>query len=202
MPGTSTVFPFCTSPDTYSPLKGIRGGAEFDTTRLRAKNGYEQRRANWATHRWSEKIGWNPAFSSTPDRDHLRQLWGFYCDRKGTFQSFPYFSFDTQGVWLLPIGTGDGVEDTFAVPARNATSRTVYDAGTPTAAGTYTAGAASYGRDEVVFSPAIADGNAITILFTGQRYGAMRFAEDKLTYTAFFAQLMACELEVVEVFGE
>lgn len=202
MPGTSTVFPFCTAPETYGALIGLQGGGEFDTTVVRARNGYEQRRKNQASVRWSESIGWNPAIGGEPDRDLLRQLWDFYCDRDGRYQSFPYFSFDANGVWLLEVGVGDGVETTFACPSRQATLRTFYDDGVETADGTFTAGAASYGRDEVVFNTPPADGNIITLKFTGQRFGVMRFVDDKLTYRALVALTMAVALEVEEVFGE
>ena len=113
---------------------------------------------------------------------NARTLWQFYQARDGRFETFffvlPYW--DTYvGEY---IGTGDGSTVFYDLPSENISNETVYIAGAETSSYAITAGIGADSNDRIRFDSAPADGDRLTIDFTGNLVVVVRFEEDVLTF--------------------
>ena len=120
---------------------------------------------------------------------YARTLWQFYEARYGRFETF-YFTlpyWDTyDGEY---IATGDGDETVFTLPTENIASYSIYlneslQTEGPTGVGSYevSGSAGPDGNDRLEFWVAPAEGQRITVDFTGNLVIRSRYQEDNLTF--------------------
>lgn len=85
---------------------------EWSTRRRRSVSGKEIRIRNWSYPIWHWELTYDylPSAAATPD---YQTLTAFFNSRSGGFDSFLYQDADDNAVTDQPLGTGDGVEDTF-----------------------------------------------------------------------------------------
>ncbi len=136
--------------------------------------------------------------------DDERQLWNFYSDMSGGFQSFAFF--DIERVYTgQNIGIGNGVENTFNTGAKNISNYTVYVDGIEKTEGVHynvSVNTGTDGQDQIVFTTGNEppDGKLITLDYKGRKYYAKCvFTHDNLTSTNFVTALHTIGLSIMEV---
>lgn len=121
-----------------------------------------------------------------------RTLWQFYQSRYGRYESF----FFVLPYWDTYVGeyiaTGDADQTVWDLPTENISSYTIYLDGSaqsegPSGMGSYeiSAGAGSDSNDRLEFWSAPAEGQRITVDFTGNLVIKVRFEEDVLSFERF-----------------
>ena len=85
----------------------------------------------------------------------------------GSWGAMYWYEWDFRIQTSYAIATGDGVEDTFTIPAKGTTFQTFYKAGVPVAA-TVNVGAGTNGEDTFTFTVAPGVDVAVTANFTGR----------------------------------
>jgi hypothetical protein len=82
--------------------------------------------------------------------------------------------------WLwVPIGFGDGVEDTFDLPGKVCSDVEFFKNASTAITGTVTEGAGANGRARVVFDATPADGDVLWMNATMKRLFTVRFDDDR-----------------------
>lgn len=87
---------------------GATGGPSFSTTVVTMATGFEQRNQNWERARGRWRVGHKLKFD-----EELEDLIAFFRSRRGRARGFRFKDWADYTATLSPIGTGDGVEDTF-----------------------------------------------------------------------------------------
>lgn len=87
---------------------GAVGGPTFSTTVVTMATGFEQRNQNWERSRGRWRVGHQLKFNT-----ELEDLIAFFRSRRGRARGFRFKDWADYTATLSPIGTGDGVEDTF-----------------------------------------------------------------------------------------
>lgn len=168
--------------------------------------GEEQRKQKWLYPRRDITVKYN--FISKAD---METLWEFYLARAGAFNAFSFFMPEPEGTPPSYIGeyvgTGDGTTDIFNLPCKLSTGRTVYvaglvqsDEGASNPDYNFTPVGGADGADKIDFSDSgmaiPANGQVITLDFTGTLKIRSRFAEDKMTMDAFFDRVARASLKL------
>lgn len=120
----------------------------------------------------------------------MKTLWEFYMDHHGALDVFyAYDLFTSMDHTSQFVGLGDGSTDTFDLPGRTTSSRTVYVNGVEETSLSYLTGGGSASSDRVEFASAVAEGAVITCDFTGYLRIKCRFLYDRLARETFYRQV-------------
>ena len=156
------------------------------------EGGGEQRRQKWLYAKYDVKLNYNALSEADAEI-----LWAFYMARKGAYDSFYFYdlyAFDHVGLY---IATADGVIDTFDIPGKSTSSRTLYEDSSVISSGfSYLTGGGDSDADRVEYTAAPAVGTIITIDFTGYLRIKCRFKEDQLSRENFITTLFKYGLEL------
>lgn len=192
------TFPIVSLSD--SPAEGKTVDTEYPTEINESRTpGIEQRNGLSVLPRFRVELRWDKGEDALA---RVNALWDFWRQTRGPLLPFAYFDFDAVRVWTrIYVGLGTGAQTVFDLPSKDATSVTVYVAGTPTA-GTFAAGAGSNGGDRFTFGAAPALNAVIDVSFTGRIKIPMRFDHQNLTYAQFSVQLYEVGLRLISVKGE
>lgn len=148
----------------YKPEEGYRSGFIDNVKRTTSESGSTQIRDVWGVEKFWAEGTWNVTTAQA------RILKAFY-DANKTI-TFDFFDFDDDQFTTENIGTGDGSNDTFTIPAKSTSGHLVYvDAVLKTLTTHYTisVGTGSKGEDQVIFEAAHKPGNglAVTVTYVG-----------------------------------
>ena len=150
--------------------------------------GKEKRRRKWLYPKRDISLVYNNNISYI----EARTLWQFYLDRHGSYNAFSFFFSESDTYEGEYIGTGDGSTVLYDLPGKSTSTRTVYVAGSTMSTGTDyipSAGVGGDGADIITFLVAPADGDRITLDFSGLLRVTCRFNEDQLSYEQFYLRL-------------
>jgi len=165
----------------------------FKTLSSQSDQGEEKRRRKWLFPKRNITL-----LYQILEYDNARTIWQFYIDRHGSFEVFSFFHMHDNTYIKDYVGTGDGIIKAFDVPGKDTTDRTLYldnvaleEATDATAAGDYYIidDGGLDNADNIQFFIAPADGDRITIDFTGLLRIRCRFMEDNLDYQQFYLRL-------------
>lgn len=123
---------------------------------------------------------------------NARTIWQFFQSRAARYETFNFFLPHTDSYEGEYVGTGDGSTTIWNLPAKTASSYTVYidgNAQTDTIDYTITASGGADGADVISFSVAPSSGERITFDFTGYLKIRCRFADDNMGFQMFYARL-------------
>ena len=154
--------------------------------------GEEQRKQKWLYPKRDLEIQY-PFI----DKADIETLWQFYIARGGAYGAFAFFLPEPEEDYPTYtgeyVGTGDGSTETFNLPGKTTSGRTVYLAGAEQTDGSdynFTALGGTDGEDQIDFSDSAmtppAEGSRITIDFTGILKVRCRFAEDNMSFDLFW----------------
>jgi len=164
----------------------------WHTLKSQFENGSEQRRQKWLYPKYDVKISFEGL-----ERADAKIIYKFYMARKGSYESFYFFDpdpFDHAGLY---VGTGDGITDVFDIPGRFTSAQVLYENGYEVSTGfSYLSGGGDGGADRVGYTVSPADGQIITVDFTGFVRAKVRFKDDNLSREDFTAQLFRYGLEL------
>jgi hypothetical protein len=154
--------------------------------------GREQRKQKWLYPRRLVTLRYN--FITKAE---VQTLYQFYIARAGAYGAFAFFypsprSNDYSYVEEY-VGTGDGSETVFSLPALDSGNYILFvDGSSQSDPGDYSFSAASGpdGEDKVTFTSAPSAGERITFTFTGRLKVRARFKDDKLTIQEFHDRLI------------
>lgn len=130
---------------------------------------------------------------------HIRTLWEFYLARKGKFGKFRFFDQLITTYSGEYVATSDGSTSIWNLPSYQAQSRTLKYDGVSKTEGvdwTFTAMGGGDGEDKASLIIVPDSGAKITFDFTGQLVISCRFAEDIMSYEAFYSVLFATGLRM------
>lgn len=138
-------------------------------------------------------------------KSQIETLWEFYLARKGSYEAFNFFIPEPESTYPtytgIYIGTGDGTTETFNLPCKTSSNRTVYHDALPYEEDVeynFTAGGGEDGADKIDFSDssmtAPANGVRLTMDFTGILKIRCRFMEDILNYSMFWDRVASSKL--------
>lgn len=120
----------------------------------------------------------------------MQTLWTFYMAHHGALDAFyAYDLFTSMDHVSLFVGLGDGASDTFDLPGRTTSARTMYVNGVEETSITYLTGGGSASSDRVEFASAVAEGAVITCDLTGYLRIKCRFLNDKLSRETMYQQI-------------
>jgi hypothetical protein len=152
--------------------------------------GGEQRRQKWLFAKYNVRFKC-PRLSAT----QMQTVWDFYAASKGAHGAFYFFDPApligiTTSYKALYVGYGDETTSIFDLPGKSTSNRTLYINGTTQSSGfSYLTGGGSDGSDRVSFTSAPADGDIITVDFTGRLRVRCRFRDDRLPRELFIRKL-------------
>jgi hypothetical protein len=130
---------------------------------------------------------------------HIRTLWEFYLARKGRYGEFRFIDRLVTTYSGEYVCTSDGSTTVWNLPSYQAQSRTLYYAGVAKTEGVdwnFTAMGGGDGEDKASLIIVPDSGVKITFDFTGQLVLTCRFAEDVMSYDAFYAVLFTTGLKL------
>lgn len=162
---------------------GIEITDQWKTTITPMESGCNENR----TKRWRfPKRSVNIPYSRDEAAD-VSAAWLFYRARSGAYEPF-WLIVPTEDVEPYEdefIARGDGITQSFDLPGKTTTLRSVYVDGVEDATATYASGTGEAGVDRVTFSSVPAEGALLTADFTGYLRLRARFAQDSLKKTNF-----------------
>lgn len=121
---------------------------------------------------------------------YIRTLWEFYIARKGRFGQFRFFDQLITSYTGEYVATSDGSTSVWNLPSYQAQSRTLKYDGVSKTEGvdwTFTAMGGGDGEDKASLIIVPDSGTKIVFDFTGQLVVTARFAEDIMSYDAFYS---------------
>lgn len=173
-------------PETPLPVYPVSIEPEWRTIADEADSGAEQRRQKWLFAKWNASFRYDALTAAD-----LSTHYAFYMARKGSYEPFWYFDpRPSLGMTVahtdIYVGTGNGSTQTFDLPGKSTSSRTLYVDGVSQSTGfAYLTGGGDGSADRVTFTSAPADGAIITLDFTGILRMRVRFAVDRMSMELF-----------------
>jgi uncharacterized protein (TIGR02217 family) len=171
----SPIYPLDIKVDTMTSIVDLGGGVKL-----------EQRRAEWLYPAFSATVRYK-ALTAT----EMQTLWNFFIARKGPYEAFWLYDLGLlAGIAPAHVGqyvaTADGVLDTFDLPGRNTSARTMYVDGAEESSVSYAVGGGEASADRVTFTGGAPTAGAIIRAdFTGYLRMSVRFAQDYMTKDLF-----------------
>lgn len=128
----------------------------------------------------------------------MQILWNFYQARRGSYESFYFYSLESAQWNGVFIGIGDGSTTIFDIPGKSTNSNVIYASGLVVAASDYTitAGAGDCSSDQITFDTAPTLNTLITTNFVGYLRIRCKFKNDKMTRSGFTGSLYTTGLEL------
>ena len=174
-------------PETPVPAYPVTIEPEWSTLVDEADSGAEQRRQKWLFAKWNATFRYGTLTASA-----LATLYAFYMARKGSYEAFWYFDPRPSLLGMtiahtdIYVGIGDATTQTFDLPGKSTSSRTLYIDGAEQSSGfSYLTGGGDGSADRVTFTTAPAAGEIVTVDFTGILRMRVRFALDRMSIEAF-----------------
>lgn len=135
------------------------------------------------------------------DYTEVQTLYQFFIARAGMFEAFVFFDRNPNHVYVKEyVGTGDGSTTEFNLPSLNAVSYTLYiddvaqsegeESGSSGVDWTFHAANGDDGEDTCKLAVAAAEGERITLSFTGRLKVPCIFAEDEMGFDEFWNKLV------------
>ncbi len=180
-------------PTSPAPSYPVDIDAKWNTLISKFDSGTEQRR--------QKQI--QPLFDVTLtykllEQDEMQLLWDFYQERRGSWESFYFYSLESDDWGELYVGVGDGSTVTFDLPGKTTSSQSIYIDGALQGAGySIVTGGGAENSDRVTFSAAPAVNKIITCSFTGYLRIKCRFEQDKLTRSRFQTLLYTTGIKLI-----
>ncbi|MCK5139501.1 MAG: DUF2460 domain-containing protein, partial [Thermodesulfovibrionia bacterium] len=150
--------------------------------------GEEQRKQKWLYPRRLVTLRY-----SFISKTEAQTFFQFYINRGGSYNTFKFFYPDVKSTPFSYVdeyvGTGDGSETVFNLPAKDSGNYTLnLDGVSQSDPSDYSfgAGGGSDGEDKVTFVAAPDAGGRITFSFTGRLKIVGKFRDDKLKFQLFF----------------
>jgi uncharacterized protein (TIGR02217 family) len=188
-----------TFPEDPKPIYPLVITPRFNTVVSGMDSGSEERTAKWLFPKYDTTVKYHGLSASD-----VQILWNFYLSRKGAYEAF--YIYDLALLASIAkshvgqyVATGDGATDTFDIPGRSTSSHTVYiDNVEQTVTSDYSIsyGGGASGSDQVVFVSAPAEGEVVTVDFTGYLRIRCRFAQDNLSFDLFQTVLFSTGIEL------
>lgn len=130
-------------------------------------------------------------------------LWDFYCARRGSYEAFYWFAPESDTYKGLFVGIGTGSKTIWDLPGKSTSARTLYKNGQLQSSGfTYLTGGGEGGADRVQFDAAPANGDVLSVDFTGILRVKCRFENDRLTKEFFEILLYRSTIDLKGLPGE
>jgi len=128
----------------------------------------------------------------------MQILWNFYQARRGSYESFYFYSLESVQWNGVFIGIGDGSTTIFDIPGKSTNSNVIYASGlvVPASDYTITAGAGDCSSDQITFDTAPTLNTLITTNFVGYLRIRCKFKNDKMTRSGFTGSLYTTGLEL------
>lgn len=174
--GVGIVFP-----DTVSAQYEYEEIIEFLTLQLGPTDGdFIQRRAKRTRPLRSFVLKYNAI-----SKADIQTLYEFFIARKGRWEAFALFSFDSLPHTAISIGTGDGATADWNAIGKEISLLTAKVDGISVGA-SIEVGTGTDGQDKIIFSATPADGVVLTADWTGRRYYTdCLFTEDTMSLVRF-----------------
>lgn len=129
-------------------------------------------------------------------KSEFKTLWDFYHARRGRFEKFWFYTYETDEWPVHYVGTGDGETTIFDLPGKVTSSRTLYvDDVEQTSGFSYLTGGGDGDADRVQFDSAPSAGEVVTASFTGYLRCPVRFDDDTMDRELFSAALYSTGLK-------
>lgn len=160
------------------------------------ESGVEQRRQKWTFPKFDVTLTWNVRAAA-----NIQMLYTFYMARKGAYEAFYFYTYDTEKWAGLYVGVGDGTTTIFDLPGKTTSLRTVYINGVSTESLSYLTGGGTESADRVQFDTAPAAGEIISCDFTGYMRIKCRFAEDGMDRKSFTSAIFSTGLKLKGLHG-
>ena len=188
---------------TIGMISPIKQEIRFKTLSAQfGTQGNPQRKQKWLYPRRDLTVEYNFITKS-----QANTLWAFYIARKGSYELFNFFLpepeqdyFDYTSEY---IGTSDGVEDTYNLPCKTSSGRSIYSNTsllTENVDYNFTAEGGVDGADQIDFTDSAmsppASGQILTISFTGILKVCCRFKEDNFDFDTFYDRLVSTGIKL------
>lgn len=181
-------------PETPKPIYPVIFEAVWQTKiSPETENGGEQRRKGWTYAKYDAVL--NYKYLSISD---FNILFDFYMARCGAYEAFYFFDIEIAAHKSIFLVQADGAIDTFDIPGKSTSSRTLYENGIVKSSGfSYLTGGGAGDSDRISFSSAPPDGTIYEIDFTGYLRIHCRFKQGKLSRERFKTVLFRTGIELI-----
>lgn len=147
--------------------------------------GSEQRRSKFAYPKYDVLVTY-----SLLEAVDISTLWDFFVARRGAYGAFYIIDYVLKAYTDLYVGLGDGSTTIYDLPGAKTSARTVYINGVDPVGESFLSGGGEGGADRVQFASAPADGDVLTVDFTGYLRCHVRFELDTMDRELFSANFL------------
>ncbi len=153
---------------------------EFRTDVTTMESGSEQRRAKDVFPRYNGR-----AILMHISKSDAYKVINFYRQMRGRWQSWymfsPYYCYNTN----LFVSVGDGTTQTWDLPGKSTSSRTIYVNGVKDTGYSISVGTGDGGADVLTMNTPPSEGSVLTCDFIGFQRMKVRFKEDSLSIVSY-----------------